>query len=287
MFWKSLVCLGLVCALAAPALAVGPTMAVELVRDVSNKPLLTADGEFQWRVSIAPDATLFTDHPPNGVGGSVATEIGFTSTTQNAGNVVVGAKNATNFPYDTTGHSPFAAPISGVQTGVVVDANKLFASLGSDYFLSGGNKEMIVITTHKPATVAANGGLTTTLSVSGDYGGNGRIAQAGDNYDIATGSSSVTVVAGDANFDGNVNGLDLSILATNFNTNGKIWTTSDWTGEGDVNGLDLSVLAGNFNFSGPPPGLGAGSVAAVVPEPSSLTLIGLAVLAGLGLLRRK
>jgi hypothetical protein len=285
MFWKSLVCLGLVCVLAAPALA-APTMAVELVRDGSNKPLLTADGEFQWRVSIAPDAALFTDHPPNGVGGSVATEIGFTSTTQNAGNVVVGAKNATNFPLDTTGNSPFAAPIDGHQTGVVVDANKLFASLGSMYFLSGGNKEMLVITTHKPATVAANGGLTTTLSVSGAaaYGGNGRIAQAGVNYDVATGSSSVTVVAGDANFDGNVNGLDLSILATNFNTNGKIWTTSDWTGEGDVNGLDLSVLAGNFNFSGSPPGLGAGSV---VPEPSSLTLVGLAVLAGLGLLRRK
>jgi hypothetical protein len=81
---------------------------------------------------------------------------------------------------------------------------------------------------------------------------------------------------GDANLDGKVNLLDLNALATNFGKSSKFWSDGDFNYDGTVNIADFNKLAGSFNATplSSPPALGA-----LVPEPSSLLLTGLAALA--------
>lgn len=58
---------------------------------------------------------------------------------------------------------------------------------------------------------------------------------------------------GDANQDGIVNIADFSILAANFNLDGKAWEHGDFDGDQQVSIADFSALAANFNQ--PAPGL--------------------------------
>ncbi|MFI5240119.1 MAG: dockerin type I domain-containing protein [Candidatus Saccharimonadia bacterium] len=52
---------------------------------------------------------------------------------------------------------------------------------------------------------------------------------------------------GDANCDGVVNIIDLSILASNWGNTTATWNMGDFNGDGIVNILDLSILAANWN----------------------------------------
>jgi hypothetical protein len=120
------------------------------------------------------------------------------------------------------------------------------------------------------------------------------------NYSNFAGSATRTAFAGDADLNGSVTGADLATLAANFGKAGDFgWGQGDFdgsTGAGQVSGADLATLAANFGKSGGSnmplsvpgvaggAGLGAGSA---VPEPASLALFGLAVLAGLGFSMRK
>ncbi len=93
--------------------------------------------------------------------------------------------------------------------------------------------------------------------------------------------------AGDANGDGMVNLADLQILGDNWQSTTATWAEADFTGDGMVNLADLQILGDNW-------GIGVGSdlsfdqalsqVGAAVPEPASLSLIGLM---GLMLFRRR
>jgi hypothetical protein len=273
MSWKSIVIAGLLCVLVSPAFAT-PGLVIDLVRSGGGLPVLDANGDWQWIVSVDPDETTFIDSgpdgdPPNTVGGSYAIEIGLELT----GASLVGATvNTTNFDHENFGDSPYAFGENPDQ-GLTISGNQLFAALGSTFFSDGAPKEVMTITTTGPSTTGPN--LTTTIEWLGAYGGNARIAETNTNYDTFVGSISKTVHAGDANIDGNVNGLDLAILAANFGAaSGKHWNTADYDGNTAVNGLDLAVLAGNFGFSGPGPG--GGSVA--VPEPASVLLLSMGAL---------
>ncbi|QDU71713.1 hypothetical protein [Mucisphaera calidilacus] len=77
-------------------------------------------------------------------------------------------------------------------------------------------------------------------------------------------------VLGDANLDGSVDLLDLSILASNFGGPG-IYLDGDFNGDGVVDLLDLSILASNFGFSG-------GGSSVVLPEPAVFSMLGLGLL---------
>lgn len=82
------------------------------------------------------------------------------------------------------------------------------------------------------------------------------------------------LVPADANLDGLVDLLDLTILANNWTQSPRAWTQANFNTDLVVDLLDLTILANNW-------ALAAGSA---TPEPGTLVLLGAA---GLALLRRK
>jgi hypothetical protein len=273
-----------------------PTLTVDLLRAGANNtglPVLDASGNWQWVVTVTPDAALFASNPPNGTGGSLATEIGFQAATPN-GNLVSITKNATNFPNDDPGTALGATfPAGpGAVKGTAAAANGAVMFLGSDFFTTATAKQAVIITTKGPSTA---GSLSSNLTWSGAYGAGsnmGRIAQGagnpgGGNFDTYSGSLTKTVLGGDINLNGTVNISDFGILQTSFNQSGKHWQDGDLNGNGTVNITDFGILQTNFNQSLPPaPGAGGG---AAVPEPGSLVLLAIGTLfivAGRGKLRR-
>ncbi len=85
-----------------------------------------------------------------------------------------------------------------------------------------------------------------------------------------------TLVFGDTDRDGDVDGTDLAALGINWDPagSGHTWAQGDFDGDGDIDGTDLAKIGLNWN----PAGLGT------VPEPVTMSLFGLG---GLALLRRR
>jgi len=122
-----------------------------------------------------------------------------------------------------------------------------------------------------------------------------------------------TTLAGDADLNGAVNITDFNILSSHFNQPGTFtWAQGDFDGNGAVNITDFNLLSSNFNLSlggGPlgsdalpliqfalanndlagfeaATGLTTAEIDAVVPEPTSLSLLALGGVALLGRRRR-
>ena len=106
--------------------------------------------------------------------------------------------------------------------------------------------------------------------------------------DINTWIAMSTVpIDGDANLDGIVNILDLSLLSGNWQQTGKAWGDGDFNGDGTVNILDLSVLSGNWQATvAAAEGIAFATTATAggVPEPGTLALL---LLGGAALMRRR
>jgi hypothetical protein len=95
--------------------------------------------------------------------------------------------------------------------------------------------------------------------------------------DQSVDSTSVLVrytVAGDADLSGTVDSLDFNRLATGYGlATGAYWTDGDFNYDGKVNTLDFNLLAGGFGQAIPSAALGA-----VVPEPASVSVLGLSAM---------
>ena len=277
MSWKSLVCAGLLCALAMPVTA-APTVSVDLVRS-GGLPVLTASGDWQWQVSITPDATDV------GTGnGSVAEELAFILTGADLLSVDTSNTGIDNdWDHDLNpGNAPsgfgdfsWLTTVEGVQSDLT--ANEVYAAMGSIGFTTADPSTLITIITDGPSTT---GSLTTGIewggayASNGDLGGtNGRVAQNSVNYNDYAGSLTKTAIAGDATLNGDVDGGDLGLLLTAWSaTPGtSIWSDGDFTGNGDVDGGDLGLLL--THWADPPAPLGAGTIVNNVPEPASVLML--------------
>ncbi|HEY7086715.1 MAG TPA: hypothetical protein VH518_01420 [Tepidisphaeraceae bacterium] len=189
---------------------------------------------------------------------------------------------------DYTGASPLADVRAYIKKG----------QNGGDWLGNG-------ITSSRAATSPNSGELHKTGIGYGEASSLHITSFLGDPVDSTTIVMRYTYIA-DADLDGDVDGVDIGIWATNFTgelggIGNKAWTEGDWDYDGDVDGVDAGLWA--QNFTGELGGNGLGSIVidspiapqarailqgmgiTVVPEPQWLGLAGL--LAAGRLLRRK
>jgi hypothetical protein len=311
MSWKSLVSAGLLCVVASPVFA-QPALTI-VPGGTHSGGHLNADGDWVWKVQIA------TSNPIPSGSSPLDAELGFTasgSALLDANNLSTGAGD----DFDTavpgtpifgwenpgTGSNGFPEGLQSNCAGGLCtedtpgdDPNTVFAALGSQIYGSPTTADFIEIITAGPNF---NASLTSTVAVSGVYGvgsNKGRIAEWNGapppdsiNHDIYTGSFSRMAQSGDLNLDGNVEGDDLTELLNNYwiDDGQRKWYHGDSNGDNDVGGDDLTALLNNYwlaPYTVGPGGGGGGGSGGAVPEPATISLLGLAGLALAGLARRR
>jgi autotransporter-associated beta strand protein len=202
------------------------------------------------------------------VAGTLVTNTNFSNGTLtiNGGKAKVAAKATNNDPSGTT-----TVPSLTIALGATLDLT---------------NNSAVINYTTSPLTDIrgqllsgyANGAWTGTglSSSSAQAAASGAIKTAIGYTDTGTALMLKYTVSGDANLDGVTNALDFNALASNFGQpSADRWNKGDFNYDGVVNTGDFTALAQNFNAilpATPPPAPALGSL---VPEPTSLAMLGL------------
>lgn len=133
------------------------------------------------------------------------------------------------------------------------------------------NGTTATLTVPVDATLPISGGFTGTIRLQGTLVG-----------------TTVVLMAGDTDGDGDVDLVDLGNLAGAYGTpSGAAWSSGDFDDDGDVDLVDLGSLAGNYGTGAPAPLNFDADIANydLVPEPT--IVLTLAIGGFLGLWRRK
>jgi hypothetical protein len=282
---KIIAAAGLLCILASSAPAT-PTVSV-------TNGGLNASGNWIWNVAISN-----TDPVPDPAGTVLAAELGFRETTSKLVSVANSSAGANdNFDTVIPGNAIYGWEIPGVDTnglpagietncasGCTVNvsgtsSNSVFSALRSMPFTTVGPHNYIQIITKGPTAIGSASNLalrTSSISMSGAYSGNGRVAESTAtsvvNYDTFMGTFSRAATAGDTNLVGGVDLNDFNKVVSNLGMPGT-WSDGNFHGNGTgVTDLDdfKTVL---INLGAPSGDAGAGLGGGEVPEPTTITIV--------------
>jgi hypothetical protein len=265
---------------------VSPALAVPSVRITNGG---TNGSNLLWRVEVQPDVATFVANS------SVAVELDFDFSQD-----VIGATLNTPF-WNIAGANPGNNPFTGgLSEGVVVDTanDTVFIAAGSELFTTASFTHLATIETNSAVdnTFAGTlhwGGRNVTPVGGGAAYMSSRIAQNGGNNDGITNSA----VSGDYDDSDANNNLvsqgDLDNVLIDWGKPGAddaiapVWVNQRPT-DGLVSQNELDLVLLNWGNSLNTPGAGGGSLAGgAVPEPASVALVGIAILAGAGMVRRQ
>jgi hypothetical protein len=295
---------------------VTPDLSVALIPDSSGTPVAAELGFNSTSTGVVAGQgnVLSATNASTGAGDKFDTinpgAVVFSSW-QTAGNGLLDANSnnrptgiQTQCPAGNCSNQSYTLP--GGDSSVAGTPNNIFAALGSINFTTAGAKDYINVVVQRPVVSAGNPNTSTTIQVTGVYGTggtNGRLTQVTgltgttyttSNFDTFGGTSySFTRNArgGDTNLDGIIEGADYNNLLNNWQGTPRTWYQGDFDGNGLVEGNDFNILLNQWQSTytvGPvTPAAGSGLESGSVPEPASVALIGLALLAGLGLVRKR
>lgn len=268
MSWKSIVIAGLLCVVVSPAFAV-PEFRV--TNGGTNGPNLL------WNVEVRPDVASFVANT------SLAVEVDFDFSEN-----IIGA---TLDPFwNFQGINPGNNPFTGTETeGVVVDTvnDTVFIAAGSELFTTADWKKLAAIETNSTldnsfAGTLHWGGRTVTPVGGGTPYTSSLIAQDGG----TTFGITQFAVSGDYDNSNANNNLvsqgDLDRVLLQWGAASGAGINAAWVNQRPTdaavsqNELDLVLL--NWGNSRNAPGAGGASVS-VVPEPASVLLVGISLLA--------
>ena len=179
-------------------------------------------------------------------------------------------------PLGNPGNNPFTGTVTD---GIVVEANNVdvFAALGSTGDISQPTVGLISDRTLAfEFTIDAEIGV---VNVSGE------LAQGDGAASTVVSVSDSFGIAGDYQPNGNVDIIDFGLFGAAFGNPAASFPDSDFDKVGEnIDIIDFGIFGANFGLSMPSAG---GVGAAVVPEPSTIVLLGLAGVCGLAVARRR
>ncbi|HEY7091525.1 MAG TPA: PEP-CTERM sorting domain-containing protein, partial [Tepidisphaeraceae bacterium] len=236
----------------------------------SNVP--TTSLTFGSTVTLASGVTL----TKKGVGTTTFTAIrGSGGLVVNGGPVKIAAGGTPNSPSGTS----VVTSLNVVGSGQLDLTNN---SMIIDYTGPVGTQVSDIRGHLRAGRLISSSGTATTRLGYGDNAVLGKTTFAGQSVD----TSSILIkytYAGDADLDGDADGVDIGTWATNFTgelggTGSEVWTQGDWDYDGDVDGVDAGLWAQAFTGE-----LGGGGLGSLVVNDPNIAPGAAAILRGMGI----